>query len=102
MRLPAIAGASFKAPYSALNSPCDERGSKQHAASPTAAQSSPMAAEEQPFHAAAVALLLGVQAVLMRRLLRSPCERAPWYNATGTTLYVLGMLASALAIRGMM
>ncbi len=54
----------------------------------------------QPLHAAGVALLLGVQCILMARFLRSPRERAPWYNATGTTLYVLGMLVSAFALAG--
>ena len=51
-----------------------------------------------PIHAAAVALLLVVQFGLMARLLESPRERAPWYNATGVTLYVLGMLVTALAL----
>ncbi len=51
-------------------------------------------------HAAVVAVLLGAQLVLMRRLLADPRGRAPWYNATGTSLYVLGMLAAALALRG--
>jgi chlorophyll synthase len=32
-------------------------------------------------------------------LLEKPRERAPWYNATGTSLYVLGMLVSAFAVR---
>jgi len=50
-------------------------------------------------HAAVVALLVAVQIALMRRLLASPRERAPWYNATGVTLFVLGMLVSALAVR---
>jgi len=36
----------------------------------------------------------------MRRLLAHPREQAPFYNATGTTLYVLGMLVSAFAMRG--
>ncbi len=45
------------------------------------------------------ALLLG-QIVLMRRLLRDPLVHTPWYNATGTTLYVLGMLASAFGLGG--
>ena len=49
-------------------------------------------------HAAIVALLLGVQLALMPSLLRSPREKAPWYNATGVSLYVLGMLASAFAL----
>jgi chlorophyll synthase len=45
-----------------------------------------------------VLVLLLVQLVLMRRLLEAPAARAPWYNATGTTLYVLGMLVSAFAV----
>jgi len=51
-----------------------------------------------PFHAAGVAALLSVQLFLMRRLLADPRKNAPWYNATGTTLYVLGMLVSAFAV----
>jgi len=53
----------------------------------------------QPVHAAAVAVLLLVQAVLMRRFMRDPRGRAPWYNGTGTTLYVVGMLVAAFALR---
>jgi chlorophyll/bacteriochlorophyll a synthase len=52
-----------------------------------------------PTHAAGVAGLLAGQLWLMRRLLADPRAQAPFYNATGTTLYVLGMLISALAIR---
>lgn len=52
-----------------------------------------------PTHAAIVGGLLLAQVVLMKRLLEQPRERAPWYNATGTSLYVLGMLVSAFAIR---
>ena len=52
-----------------------------------------------PLHAAAVAALLVVQGVLMARFMQSPRERAPWYNGTGTTLYVLGMLVTAFALR---
>jgi chlorophyll synthase len=55
----------------------------------------------QPWHAAIVAGLLVAQLVLMARLLAAPRERAAWYNATGTTLYVLGMLAAAFALRGL-
>ena len=51
-----------------------------------------------PVHGAVVGILLGVQLWLMMRLLQSPKERAPWYNATGVTLYVLGMLATAFAL----
>jgi chlorophyll/bacteriochlorophyll a synthase len=53
-----------------------------------------------PWHAGVVALLLAVQVALMIRLVASPREKAAWYNATGTTLYVLGMLVSAFAVRG--
>jgi chlorophyll synthase len=54
---------------------------------------------EAPLHALAVALLLGAQLLLMRRLLSDPRRLAPWYNGTGTTLYVIGMLITAFAIR---
>jgi len=47
-----------------------------------------------------VAALLAGQFGLMPRLMRDPRANTPWYNATGTTLYVLGMLASALALGG--
>ena len=47
-----------------------------------------------------VAALLAGQFGLMPRLMRDPLANTPWYNATGTTLYVLGMLASALALGG--
>lgn len=53
-----------------------------------------------PGHAAGVAALLAGQFWLMRRLLADPRAQAPFYNATGTTLYVLGMLISAFAMRG--
>lgn len=52
----------------------------------------------RPMFAALIAGLLLAQLFLMRILLRDPRGKAPWYNATGTTLYVLGMLAAALAI----
>ena len=32
----------------------------------------------------------------MRRLMTDPKRLAPWYNGTGVTLYVLGMLATRL------
>ncbi|MDP4003791.1 chlorophyll synthase ChlG [Methylobacterium sp. NEAU K] len=54
---------------------------------------------ERTWHAGVVALLLAGQFALMARFLRSPRERAAWYNGTGTTLYVLGMLVSAFALR---
>ncbi len=51
-----------------------------------------------PIHSAAVVGLLGLQCGLMARLLRDPAGLAPWYNGTGTTLYVLGMLVSSFAL----
>ncbi len=54
-----------------------------------------------PIAAAAVAVLLVAQVGLMWRFLKDPVERATWYSALGVTLYVLGMLASAIGIRGM-
>ena len=48
-----------------------------------------------------VALLAG-QLALMPRLIADPVGKAPWYNATGTTLSVLGMLASALGLGGVL
>lgn len=56
---------------------------------------------DAPWHALAVIGLLAAQVVLMRRLVASPRERAAWYNATGTTLYVAGMLVTAFALRGL-
>lgn len=52
----------------------------------------------RPVHAGIVGALVVMQFALMLRLLADPCGRAPWYNATGTSLYVLGMLASAFAV----
>lgn len=53
-----------------------------------------------PVHGAAVAVLLAGQVLLMTRLLKAPRERAPWFNATGTSLYVIGMLVTAFALAG--
>jgi chlorophyll synthase len=52
-------------------------------------------------YAGGVGLLLVLQLLLMRRLLQRPRELAPWYNGTGITLYVLGMLLSAFALRSL-
>jgi chlorophyll/bacteriochlorophyll a synthase len=59
-----------------------------------------LASWNAPYHAGVVALLLAAQIVLMRTLLADPRGKAAWYNATGTSLYVLGMLAAAFALRG--
>jgi len=52
-----------------------------------------------PVHAGIVALMLVLQLVLMYRFLQRPSERAVWYSGFGVLLYVLGMLASAFALR---
>ena len=54
---------------------------------------------EHPYHAALVAAVLAGQFALMPSLLAKPREQAAFYNASGTTLYVLGMLISAFALR---
>ncbi|MDN2566069.1 chlorophyll synthase ChlG [Aquibium sp. A9E412] len=53
---------------------------------------------QQPWHAAAVGLLLGAQVACMARLLRDPARFAVWYSAVGVGLYVLGMAVAALAL----
>lgn len=52
-----------------------------------------------PLHAAGVTAVLFGQFWAMRVLLRDPKGRAPWYNATGITLYVSGMMITAFALR---
>jgi chlorophyll/bacteriochlorophyll a synthase len=53
---------------------------------------------QKPWHALIVTALLLGQFALMPALLREPRAKAAWYNATGTTLYVLGMLVTAFAL----
>jgi chlorophyll synthase len=50
--------------------------------------------------ALAVSLMVVVQCLAMRKLLRDPKQFAPWYNATGVSLYVLGMMAVAIGLGG--
>ena len=50
--------------------------------------------------AAIVTLFTAAQIGLMVRLVRDPARFAPWYNGTGVSLYVFGMLASALGLGG--
>ena len=52
----------------------------------------------QPAHALGVAALLITQLALMKRLLSDPLRWAAWYNGTGTTAYVVGMLVTAFAL----
>lgn len=46
-----------------------------------------------------IGLILIAQIALMSVLVRDPRGRAPWYNATGISLYVTGMMIAAIAIR---
>jgi chlorophyll/bacteriochlorophyll a synthase len=53
---------------------------------------------QRPFYAGVVGVLLVAQFFLMAYFLKSPRERAPWYNGTGISCYVVGMLVSAFAL----
>ncbi len=55
----------------------------------------------KPWHALAVTVLLGFQILAMAKLMKDPKGLAPWYNGTGVTLYVSGMMVSAFALRGL-
>ena len=54
-----------------------------------------------PIAAAVVGTLLAAQIALIAKLLADPKGRAPWYNGTGVTLFVLGMMVTAVALRGL-
>ncbi|MGF1462664.1 MAG: chlorophyll synthase ChlG [Maricaulaceae bacterium] len=51
-----------------------------------------------PIQAGVVTASLILQFACMARWMGDPKGRAPWYNATGVTLYVLGMMATATAL----
>ncbi len=52
-------------------------------------------------HAVFIGAILVFQLLLMPRLLGDPRKLAPWYNGTGVTLYVLGMLIAGFALKGL-
>jgi chlorophyll/bacteriochlorophyll a synthase len=54
---------------------------------------------DRPLHALAVTVFLLLQFWAMRVMLKDPRAKAPWYNATGVTLYVAGMMVTAFAVR---
>lgn len=56
---------------------------------------------DRPAHALAIAALVGLQCIFMRRLLEDPAANAPWYNATGVGAFVSGMMIAAFAIRSL-
>jgi chlorophyll/bacteriochlorophyll a synthase len=53
-----------------------------------------------PVHAAAIGLLIAVQALLMGGFLAAPRERALFLSAVGVPFYVWGMMVAAFALRG--
>ncbi|MEM6307152.1 MAG: UbiA family prenyltransferase, partial [Pseudomonadota bacterium] len=52
-------------------------------------------------HAAAVLILLYIQFWAMGRMMTNPRALAPWYNGAGVGPYVLGMMITAVALRGL-
>ncbi len=52
----------------------------------------------RPIEACIIVALLCGQIWMMRRLLRDPVKEAYWYSGFGVPLYVLGMMASAVAV----
>jgi chlorophyll synthase len=53
----------------------------------------------RPMHAAAIAVLVCLQAAMMWRFLGAPRERALWLSALGVPFYVSGMMIAAFAVR---
>ncbi|MBO0663308.1 chlorophyll synthase ChlG [Jiella sp. MQZ9-1] len=53
-----------------------------------------------PISSLIVTASIAVQLGLMRHFVNDPRSRAPWYNATGTSLYVAGMMVTAFALSG--
>ncbi len=56
---------------------------------------------DRPVHAVAVSGSLALQFWAMAVMLKDPKAKAPWYNATGVTLYVAGMMVTAFAVRSL-
>ena len=53
-----------------------------------------------PLSAVAVTVVVLAQILAMKKLLSDPKKLAPWYNATGVSLYVLGMMGAAVGLGG--
>ena len=53
------------------------------------------------WQAVVVGLLIAGQLLAMVRLVRQPEALAPWYNGTGVTAYVSGMMVTATALPGL-
>jgi chlorophyll synthase len=53
------------------------------------------------FHAALIGALVIGQILAMQKLLKDPEKYAPWYNATGVSMFVFGMMICAVGLRGL-
>ena len=53
------------------------------------------------WQATVVGGLVALQALAMLKMLRDPEALAPWYNGTGVTAYVTGMMVTSTAVPGM-
>lgn len=56
---------------------------------------------DRPLFATAITLSLVAQVLAMRVLIRDPEGLAPWFNATGVSIYATGMMLTAIAIRSL-
>jgi chlorophyll/bacteriochlorophyll a synthase len=56
---------------------------------------------QRPWHAAAIAGLVLAQLLMARRFVAAPVQKALWFSGLGVTLYVIGMLVSAFALRSL-
>jgi len=56
---------------------------------------------DRPWFGFFIAASLLAQIAAMQVLMQNPKERAPWYNATGVSLYVSGMMIAAFGLRGL-
>lgn len=54
------------------------------------------------WQAAVVSVLVTLQLLAMGKMLKRPEALAPWYNGTGVTAYVTGMMVTATAVPGML
>jgi chlorophyll/bacteriochlorophyll a synthase len=55
----------------------------------------------KPWFGLFIVISVILQLYAIQVLLRDPKGKAPWYNATGVSLYVLGMMIAAFALRGL-
>jgi chlorophyll synthase len=53
----------------------------------------------RPWHALAITVLLLLQFWAMKIMIKDPEAKAPWYNATGVSMFVSGMMITAFAVR---